>query len=269
MMWVSLNLRAAWHTITGGRSQRAKLSTVAPHSELHQWWSMLSVQLILFFVIPLAIVLSVGAFLSITWHESAMQDLVRARDERAVQLAADDLATRIEQHRMGLALIQQHLDSGLTLARLAADEPYLVEMFDRGVFLRGEQASSWPPDALACTTDRPDVILLTHVQADFELVGCVSLTMLGFPQIADQLHSNHAVVIYLVDDQGRLRFRTDGGTLDESILDRLNASAVLQGKPGSTEIKQGGMTVAYSPVSGMGWGMIMAEPWHEITNSRL
>jgi hypothetical protein len=60
-------------------------------------WRALPVQLVLFLVIPLAVVLSVGAFLSVRWHESAMRDLVRARDERAIQLAADDLATRIEQ----------------------------------------------------------------------------------------------------------------------------------------------------------------------------
>jgi signal transduction histidine kinase len=198
-----------------------------------------------------------------------MQDLVRARDERAIQLAADNLATRIEQQHMGLTLIQQHLDFGLTLAELAAAEPDLVGMFDRGLSLRGARAETWPPDAAACTATQPDAIAVAQPEAGSGLVGCVSLDRLGVSHITDQLHTNHAVVVYLVDDEGRLRFRTDGEELGAAIPDRRIVSAALAGGPGSTEIKQGGTVVAYSPVSGMGWTIIMTEPWHEITNARL
>ncbi len=231
-------------------------------------WRAFPVQIVLFLVIPLAFVLSAGAFLSVRWHESAMQDLVRARDERAVQLAADDLATRTEQHRMGLALIQQHLDFGLTLTELAAEEPDLVGMFDQGVNAHGQQDSVWPSGAVACTPDRLDMIQLTLAQGNSELVGCVSLDALGMPQIAGQLRTNHAVVVYLVDDQEHLRFRSDGGTLNSAVSNRL-IEAALKGNPGSTEVNQGGMVVAYSPVSGTSWTLIMTEPWHEIANSRL
>ena len=238
-------------------------------SSFRTLWRGLPVQLVLFLVIPLAVVLSAGAFLSVRWHESAMQDLVRARDERAIQLAADDLATRLEQHRMGLTLIQQHLDFGLTLAELAADEPDLVGMFDGGLFLSGMHEEIWPLDAADCSSNQLDMILVTQSQTDSELVGCVSLDRLGVSQVTDQLHTDHAVVVYLVDDLGRLRFRTDSRGLGEGISDRLIATGALEGNPGSAEIRQGGTVVAYSPVAGIDWTIIMTEPWHEITNERL
>jgi signal transduction histidine kinase len=49
----------------------------------------------------------------------------------------------------------------------------------------------------------------------------------------------------------------------------LRATDALEGKPGSAEIQQGGIVVAYSPVNRTGWIIIMTEPWHEITTSRL
>lgn len=232
-------------------------------------WRALPVQLVLFLVIPLAVVLSVGTFLSVRWHESAMQDLVRARDERAIQLAADDLTSRIEQRRMGLVLVQQHLDLGLTLAELAADEPDLVGMFDRGLLLSGAHEERWPQDAEVCSSNQLDMISVTQPQAASRLVGCVSLDSLGVAQVTDQLHTNRAVAIYLVDDQGRLRFKTGGGGLGETFLNQPALPGTLEGKPGSAEIQQGGIVVAYSPVSGIGWTIIMTEPWHEIANSRL
>jgi len=238
-------------------------------SHLRALWRALPIQLILFLVIPLAVVLSAGAFLSVRWHENAMRDLVRARDERAIQLAADNLATRIEQYRMGLILIQQHLDFGLTLKELAADEPDLVGMFDEGLFLSGAREEVWPPQPNVCTPDRPDMIQVTHSETGSDLVGCVSLERLGASQVTDQLHTNHAVLVYLVDEQGRVRFSTDGRGLGEAISARLTAVGVLDRRPGSAETEEGGRVVAYSPVAGTDWTIIMTEPWHEITNTRL
>lgn len=233
-------------------------------SSFRTLWRALPVQLVLFLVIPLAVALSIGAFLSVRWHESAMQDLVRARDERAIQLAADNLATRFEQHRLGLTLIQQHVDVGLRLADLAANEPDLVGMFDRGLVLSGGREEVWPAGTGACTPDHLDVILITQVQADSELTGCVSLERLGVTQVIEQLHTNHAVGIYLIDEQEQLRL-TNGAELDKEISDRLMAD----GSPGVAEIQDDGTVVAYSPVAGMDWTLIMTEPWHAITNERL
>lgn len=238
-------------------------------THLRALWRALPVQLILFLVIPLAVVLSAGAFLSVRWHENAMRDLVRGRDERAIQLAADDLATRIEQHRMGLTLIQQHLDIGLTLAELAADEPDLVGMFDRGLFSSGSRDERWPPDAEACTPDQPGIVTVTYPRTGSDLAGCVSLDQLGVSQITDQLHTNHAVLVYLVDEQGRVRFSSDGSRLGGPISAGLTAAGVLDGRPGSAETEEGRRVVAYSPVAGTDWTIIMTEPWHEITNTRL
>jgi signal transduction histidine kinase len=232
-------------------------------------WRALPVQLVLFLVIPLAVVLSAGTFLSVRLHESAMQDLVRARDERVIQLAADDLATRIEQYQMGLTLIWEHLTSGLTLAELAADEPELVGLFDRGVSLSGAYQEFWPVDGSACVQDQEDMFHVSLLEIDSELVGCISLDGLGMTEIADQLHTSHAVIVYLIDDLGRVRFRTGDSGVGEAISDRLTSTGALEGKPGSAEIHEGGIVVAYSPISRTGWTIIMTEPWHEITSSRL
>ncbi len=226
-------------------------------------WRALPVQLVLFLVIPLAVVLSAGAFLSVRLHENAMQDLVRARDERAIQLAADDLATRIEQHRMGLALVQQHLEFGLTLADLAGEEPDLVRMFDGGIVT---DRDAWPSGAAAtCTRDSVDVIQITLASG---LSGCVTLAGLGITQVTDQLHTNHAVMVYLVDDRGQLRFTTPGGKSADMMAEHIAAGA-LKGEAGSAEVQQGGTVMAYSPIADTGWTIIMTEPWHAITNARL
>jgi signal transduction histidine kinase len=231
------------------------------------WWRRLPAQMIVVFVVPLTLALSAVAFLSVSWHEQAMRDLIRARDERAIQLAAGDLSARFEMHRVTLALIQEHLDAGLTLADLAAEEPLLVEMFDRGLVQtgsRGERLAVWPADS-ACPSGDSSVIVL-EIPA---LTGCVSLAKLGVFQIAAQLHTDHAVSVYLVDDQGRARFRTDGAAPEDPLPDRLHIQAAMAGPAGSHEIDSGGMVVAYSPVPGVGWAIIMAEPWHEIASTRL
>jgi len=229
-------------------------------------WRALPIQLVLFLVIPLAVVLSAGAFFSVRLHENAMQDLVRTRDERAIPLAADDLATRIEQPRMGLTLVQQHLEFGLPLAELAGEAPALVRMFDGGIVTGGD---AWPSGAAAtCTPDAVDVIQITLTPAGSALSGCVTLAGLGITQVTDQLHTNHAVMVYLVDDRGRLRFTTPGGESAAMIAEHLAAGA-LKGEVGSTEVQQGGTVMAYSPIAGTGWTIIMTEPWHAITNARL
>ncbi len=234
-----------------------------PKRQTKRKWDRLTIQLVLFFVIPLTLVLSVVAFLAVNWHEDAMRDLILVRDEGATQLAASMLNTRLDQYARDLDQLQQRVAAGITLDELKATMPALVEGFDRGLY-RVDGAGA------RCFTDAGDAIQLVSSQSDPTLAGCVSFETLDVAGIFNELRMERAASIYLLDEQNTVRFSLTGEhnhLPDFTVFGR--DSDLNDDNHSVASITHEESIVAYCTVGRLGWRVVMVEPWHAISDSQL
>ncbi|MEK7784994.1 MAG: hypothetical protein AAB658_06145, partial [Chloroflexota bacterium] len=101
-------------------------------------WQGLTFQLFVFIVLPLAALVVVIPFGSLTLHSQAMRLLVGERDKRAARAAAVAITEQLS-HRAaamrGLALYAEHASSTSPYAQILADYDFLLTDFDGGLLL--------------------------------------------------------------------------------------------------------------------------------------
>ncbi|RPI59038.1 MAG: HAMP domain-containing protein [Chloroflexi bacterium] len=94
----------------------------------------------------------------------------------------------------------------------------------------------------------------------------------GDPQVArvlGELQMTSQTVAMLVDGQGRVLYRTDGGQVEE-VSDHPGVVAALAGRSGTLygagTAEERRQVIAYAPVEPAGWALVVEEPWSEATN---
>ncbi len=246
----------------------------------------LHIQLLLVFVIPTAIILMVVTVGSAMLHQQAMQELVGQRDARATQAAADNLAERLHQREVLLALIAADTANSHTLPHQQA----IKELFDYGLFMdySDNLAARLPigdwnwrsvggdmPTFIGHLEHQVLVVFSTPLPNNQYLYGITSLESLGIDETLDSLVLHEDARAYLVDEDGHILFDSDhtltGGLISKSALRLVSSphAGFGQGDSIIQNYNDEDMVIGYSPIPRLEWSLVVEEPWHAVTSSQL
>jgi len=259
----------------------------------------LTLQLLLFAVLPLAVLLIVIAFGSLGLHSQAMRDLVAEREARASHAAGDAITEQLRQRGL---LIQ-------SLAALAAQAPgpqaaleaagHLTPDFEGGLAILSDEgrvlASTTPPeqwDELDLTT----ALQRSRASGRPEFSATWTSSLGGVPELAvvfaaegqsaaglfqtrdiagsildDAFPPESQARVWLVDSELRPLYRRQGTPLEFDLVGHPDFEAARQGTPGVAFLDLQGVeyVAALEPVPPLGWVLVMEEPWESADNPLL
>lgn len=244
-------------------------------------------QLTLLVVFPVLITLIVVASGSVSLHEHAMHSLVGERDERAVRAASEALSDRFAQRQLLLRLLANQLADGVTVDQVLADTPDLRRVFDGGLIAVNGSADiidSWQPgkpwDTSLRSATSPwvlehqlqPVMVIANAQSanrQLTLFGGISLTSLNVPGTVGVMKNNPQTRIYLVAD--------DGHIIEDTAEQAIGKLWTMEHATLGNHITSGNATrydnpdsvMVSSRVEGLGWTLVIQEPWSEVISSDL
>jgi signal transduction histidine kinase len=252
------------------------------------------------FILPLAGLLLLVSFGGLYLHQQAMRTLVGERDERAARAAASALSEQIS-HRAdkieNLARMAEVAGPDGDLTSLLSISPSMQVDFDAGLaFLsaQGEVLAStgaadlWQGlDESTFASPEPAVrfVPLAHQPAGAPPLAAIARAPSGeifaagafspsapIQQVLSNLYKpGEGAEAFVVDAERRLLYQV--GDIDQN-ADRAHHSGVdeaLRGESGARYIQVGGEehVVAYSPVSPLGWALVIEESWEHLATPLL
>ena len=259
----------------------------------------LTLQLLLFAVLPLTILLVVIAFGSLVLHSQAMRTLVAERDARAGHAAADAISGQLSQRGIsiqGLAVL-----AGQTAepkAALAASA-YLVPDFEGGLAIVTEAgrllasntpAAWWGEQDLGALPERsrdsgvPEfsearpvadsespLTLVAFAHGDRSAVGAFQPARLAGRILDDAFPDDSRSQAWLVDSQRRALYRSGSTPSGLDVTGHPGLTAALQGEGSVAFLDHEGEehVLAFNPVPPLGWVLVMEEPWESADNPLL
>ncbi len=268
-------------------------------------WRGLTPQLFVVVILPLIGLLLLIAFGGLYLHRQAMRNLVGERDERAARAAASALREQFN-HRaaavQGLALRVEPETSSNTLAEILKESEFLLPDFDAGLaFLttNGEplafigESEVWEkliPSSLPelgsfsvresssfFSVPNPSSGELTMIavasipQSPLIAAGAFSPTIIARNALSNVFAPGSGAVAFLVDEQFRLLFTMGPFPKEIDLRSHPGVDRALAGESGTTfqQISGEEHVIAFSPVSPVGWALIIDEPWEVVTSPLL
>lgn len=255
----------------------------------------LRLQLILWTILPLTAVLVVVSFSGVYSHQQAMRSLVEQRDTRLATVAAGQLG----EHLAGrAALLRVWADELAESPQPSAVPASVQEAFDQGVaiFQKGQllpldaTSDAWakhgefvrelgnlvvqsgqPRYALVGSAHEPgrQVAFIATASSDQTVtaLGAVSPERLRLRSLMSALAAGPRVRAFLVDNEGRVLWHPDPGQIGRALGHFPEVRAVVQGAAGAAYHRDPDGTefaVGYAPVTPVGWGLIIQEPWEDV-----
>lgn len=255
----------------------------------------LRLQLLLWTILPLTAVLVVTSFTGVYSHQQAMRSLVEQRDTRLATVAAGQLG----EHLAGrAALLRVWADELAESDQPSAVPASVQDAFDRGVaiFQRGQllpldaTSDAWsnhaefarelgdlvvqfghPRYALVTSAHEPggQVAFIAAASSDQSVaaLGAVSPERLRLRSLMSALAAGPRVRAFLVDGDGRVLWHPDPGQIGQDLSHFPEVRAVVQGAAGAAYHRDPDGTefaVGYAPVTPVGWGLIIQEPWEDV-----
>ncbi len=224
-------------------------------------------QLLLWTILPLAIILIGIAYLGVNSHQGAMRQLVAERDGALARVSAARLSELLA-------------DRGRELAALDAAQPetWNTQRFDEGVALfdaQGRLAQAIPSreiwDARVEKIPRAGefseplfengawVVLIARSVQNGRLVGAIRLP--AFDTLAPR------GTAYLVDARGKIIAHPDPARVGADLSTHAGIAQVIRGETGATfhdDPRLGELVVGYAPIAPAGWSLLIDEPWANV-----
>jgi len=253
----------------------------------------LRAQLLLWTIVPLAVVLIILSLVGITRHRQAMSQLVEDRNRGLALAEANRLGREIDGRA---ALLQRRasergdISDEVSLAALAAG---LQETYGGGlavldgvgrVVAASDQSRGWMQSetarVLAARTakvsqpqfdslfDSSGAHLLVGIplRNDQALIGAIPAETLSLAESSAQVEIETNGAVFVLDATGQMLHHHNPGGLavDEAVLADLAAASA--GKAGATELRGAGpgLLVTYAPVTPPGWLLVVAEHVHAV-----
>jgi signal transduction histidine kinase len=263
-------------------------------------WHGSTLQVIAAIVLPLTLLLVAISFGSFFIHQNAMRSMVGERDERAVRAAASAIDSEIE-HRVdtlrGLALLTTDVSSA-NLNKTLSDSSYLLEDFDFGLaFISPEhkllaysgeenfwngvagqidfsalQSSSHQSVSVLSVNDKPVILVALSTQNENILVAGALSADKFLPGILEKdFPKDGNAAVYIFDPKFRILFQSGPGTIEGDPSQHPGIPEALQGQSGATYVQTGNdeHVLAYSPISTLGWAIVIEESWEAVANPTL
>jgi signal transduction histidine kinase len=256
--------------------------------------SGLILQLFVFVFLPLTALLLIVAFGSLNLHQSAMRNLVTARDERAVRTAASALRAQLEHRLLELDGLSDRAasvhDDGLE--EVLINSQYLLASFPGGLGFFEQEGS-----ALATTQEAYIIELLSITASNllpqgiqsgqtvlvptYSLPGDGKLAYLAVASEAGRVvvgiffpgdlaknileeafpQEEHAS-IFIMDHSQNLLYSRGEHAKGNELAGHAGVLSAFEGLSGATYMQIEGQEqiVAYSPVEPAGWALVVQEP---------
>ena len=269
-------------------------------------WRGLTPQLFAIVILPITVLLLAVAFGGIYLHRQAMRNLVGERDERAARAAASALREQLN-HRaaavQGLSLRAEPASSPTTLANMLSESDFLLPDFDSGLaFISsdGEILASSVDQALwekfqpgtlaqreAINNSQASISFssVSHPQSGEPMmlvsasvpetgmvaVGAFSPGVLARSALSTVFAPGAGAVAFVADEDYRLLFKMGGRLEGVDLRSHPGVRSALAGESGATFLQVAGeeYVIAFSPVSPVGWALVIEEPWEAVTSPLL
>ena len=227
-------------------------------------------QILLWTILPLAIVLIGIAALGVNSHQSAMRELVAERDGALAKTVAAEFAELlVNRTRLLASTDAMHPESWDTqvfdggLARLDANGNTVTAIPTREIWNARRAFISHAGTARGLSqpffeNNAWRVLVARPVDADL-LVGVFSL-----PNLATITPRG---VTYLVDENGKIIAHPDPTRVGTDLRAHSGITQVTRGESGATfhhDAQGAELVVGYAPISPTSWGLLIEEPWAEV-----
>lgn len=263
-------------------------------------------QLILITILPLTILTLVITFGSVALHQREMRELVGDRDQRAVRIGASALEEQFkhrESEIRGLSLLVEAANQD-DLPGILSSSNYLLDEFALGLAIfnpDGSLASSngdrelWSilsediqpiinsllsnPAQSMISTDLTDpdsgeklvLFLALSPKRSFVIGGASTAADLVRHSLTHSFDIGQSTSVVVIDTDRRLLYQEGPSDHQGVPAAHPGVAEALNGERGVTYVNVGSSehVVSYSPISPMGWALVLEEPWEEVDTPTL
>jgi signal transduction histidine kinase len=269
---------------------------------LGRYWRGLSLQLFLLVLLPLTLLLLIVAVGGSLLHQQAMRGLVGERDERSARAAAAAVSEQLEQRAEAVHGLAQRAAQMDEPAAALSDVGPLLPNFDGGValfasdgtllaasngdqvwqsrlpdLLRRHESSAeetsflFVPDASTAGPTAQTLAVVATVDG-FTAAGAFSPSDLARRALSRVFRAGEEASAFVVNETGDIVFRS-GPSLPAEMapLEHPGVVSALRGESGTTYFsgEAGEHVIAFSPVTPVGWALVIEEPWQAVADPLL
>ncbi len=258
----------------------------------------LTLRLLLFFIVPLTILLLIVAIGSQALHQQAMREIVGQRDGRSAQLAAQALSQLLQSRASAIRFLAEKAAAGTSYPDAWNRSAILFSEFDGGVGYYDPSGQKLA--AQGAITGLDPVIIQTVTKnagsdpvfsspipdpasgntiilvAASESAGPVVVGAFFPGALIDAAFQNAfapatEVAVFIVGPDRQLIYQSGVCRSSTLCTGHPGVAEALQGKSGITYVNtEGGEhVVAYDPVTPAGWALVIEEPWAHVENPNL
>jgi len=271
-------------------------------------WRSFPLQLILLTVLPLAVLTLVVAFGSLSLHHQAMRSLVGDRDLRAARAAANMLGKELSHRALIIQILARSMANRTDLENLLIKPDEITSSFDDGLALfsptrrlitSSNSATIWNDNSIQMSDAITDLIRRSSEEVAFShllsldgsdhktvfvgaltpdgnlLVGAFSPASMIHNFLKNSIYEDQTNVIVINPDNTSNGFEILFQAGEEKSIEQLYKHPViidaLNGKSGIRyyQTNQGEHVIAFSPITPIGWGLIIEESWENIASPYL
>jgi signal transduction histidine kinase len=267
-------------------------------------WQGVTLQLFLLVVLPLTVLLIAVTFGSISLHNQAMRSLVGDRDLRTVQAAASSLGQTFYHQEASIQMLAEAIHAGNDFPEIMRTDPNASSNFDQGVGLftpdgklitatqdlsgwlsrfSGSDQSTWQiflqksssqagfSPVFSGDNTQPFLSFVAARASDGNIVvGAYRPDALIQATLKDMLGSGQ-VTAWVATPGGQVIYHVGSLVAQENILTHPGTASALRGESGINyaQTSQGEHVVAFSPIPGVNWALVLEEPWEAIASPML
>ncbi len=260
-------------------------------------WRALPLQLFVITILPLTILLLVIAFGSLALHQRAMRAMVGERDERATRAAAAGISEQLSYRQAAVHALALQADAANDPDHALADAAYLLSYFEGGLALLAADGAvtaasngreEWGQRIAAVglpafqaqgggfagpipgPAGEDELMIVGSSAGDFIALGAFSPGALARQVLAGIFGADEPAHAYVVTAGGSLVYHT-GEQVFADPAQHTGAADGLRGDSGATYFTVAGeeLVAAYSPITPVGWALVIEEPWREVADPLL
>jgi signal transduction histidine kinase len=235
----------------------------------------LRTQLLLWTILPLAIILIGVAYLGVNSHQASMRNLVEERDGLLARVAAARLSEAISNRAAILRALDPYgftawdaqraeFDGGMASFDLQGNLLNAIPSRDIWEMRRAATANVYVPRSTFSTlfTEGGAPRVLIAVQNGGEVLAGV----FTLPSITD-LGIGPRGVAYIVDEKAKIIAHPEPNRIGQDLSGHEGILEAARGESGATfhHAADGSeLVVGYAPISSTNWSMIIEEPWADV-----
>lgn len=254
-------------------------------------WRGLTLQLFLLILLPLTLLLLLVAVGGSLLHQRAMRDLVGERDQRAARAAAAFIDDQLQHHAaaiQGLARVAAAAPDPATSLRDLT--PLLPQFAGNLALFTSDGDLLAPPNApptwrehlpaaqsqnvtfLYLPESGDDQLLVIATAGDITAAGLLSVSDLARRALGPAFLGAEIASAFVVTPNGQYVYRAGPPpSLEPNPLQHPGVVSGLRGESGATYFGAGDgeRVVAFSPITTLGWALVVEEPWQAVADPLL